>query len=274
MARIVYCRGMGLSKILGLHSIVVRNRSMDTEDHRIGFAGNLREGLIQLRWAAWISWSTSFAGVFTKRKERSASSVSKRRRSSNSRVSSDAGSTITLSPGTGHQATGSPSRDGMLSGPGFVALNCTKRNLLRECDLCRNVNLTRNARHVQVERSRPWSKRKGSQASGNLLGLRTRPYAVPACFLRAAQRAFISADNFFRAAGLIWGRPAAFFAVALVVLAGDLRFFRAAQRAFIASEIRLRAAALMTRRPDPVVVLLFGGRPRRGADGPSRAEIA
>ena len=41
--QIVYCGGMGLSKILGLHSIVVRNRSMDTEDHRIGFAGNLRE---------------------------------------------------------------------------------------------------------------------------------------------------------------------------------------------------------------------------------------
>jgi hypothetical protein len=41
--QIVNGRGMGLSKIRRLHSIVVRNRSMDTEDHRIGFAGNLRK---------------------------------------------------------------------------------------------------------------------------------------------------------------------------------------------------------------------------------------
>ena len=53
----------------------------------------------------------------------------------------------------------------------------------------------------------------------------------------AAQRAFISADNFFLAAALIGGRLLAF-------LGADLPF-HFAQRCFMAAEIRLRAAGLM-----------------------------
>ena len=39
--QIIDGRGMGLSKVLCLHSIVLRNRSMHAEDHRFGFAGKL-----------------------------------------------------------------------------------------------------------------------------------------------------------------------------------------------------------------------------------------
>ena len=86
----------------------------------------------------------------------------------------------------------------------------------------------------------------------------------------AAQRAFIRADIFFRAAALIPRRFA---------LAGADLPLRFAQRCFIASEIRLRAAALIVRRFWRVAgaVCDFGGRPRRRADGPaspSSAEIA
>lgn len=59
-------------------------------------------------------------------------------------------------------------------------------------------------------------------------------------FFRAAQRAFINADDFFLAAALIEGRLLAF-------LGADFPF-HLAQRCFIASEIRLRAATLMCRR--------------------------
>ena len=91
-------------------------------------------------------------------------------------------------------------------------------------------------------------------------------YAAFACRLRAAHRAFIRADSFFLAAGLIWGRPAAFFAAVFTGFIGDPPlFFLAAHRAFIAAEMRLRAAALKTRRFPPVTD--FGGRPatRSGA---------
>lgn len=99
--------------------------------------------------------------------------------------------------------------------------------------------------------------------------MKTLDYAF--AFLLAAQRAFIRADNFFLVAALIAGR-------ALVFLGADLSF-RFAHRCFIASEIRLRAAALIVRRFWRVarVVCDLGGRPRRGADGPtspSSAEMA
>jgi hypothetical protein len=51
----------------------------------------------------------------------------------------------------------------------------------------------------------------------------------------------IKADNFFRAAKLIAGAPAAFVALPLVGLVAYESFFLAAHRAFIAAEIRLRA---------------------------------
>jgi len=90
-------------------------------------------------------------------------------------------------------------------------------------------------------------------------------------FFLAAQRAFINADNFFLAAALIPGR-------ALVFLGADLPF-HFAHRCFIASEIRLRAAALIARRfwRAAGAACDFGGRPRRGANGPtspSSAEMA
>jgi len=89
-------------------------------------------------------------------------------------------------------------------------------------------------------------------------------------FFLAAQRALISVDNFFLAAALIAGR-------AQVFLGADLPF-HFARRCFIASEIRLRAAALIVRRFWRVAgAVCDGGRPRRGADGPtspSRAAMA
>jgi len=90
-------------------------------------------------------------------------------------------------------------------------------------------------------------------------------------FFRAAQRAFINADNFLLAAALIGGRLLPF-------LGADFPF-HFAQRCFIASEIRLRADALIRRRRGVIVgvALDFGGRPRRGPGRPSRpssAEIA
>ena len=96
-------------------------------------------------------------------------------------------------------------------------------------------------------------------------------------FLRAAQRAFIKADSFLLAAGLICGRLPAFFVAGFRVAAGFDPRFRSTHRAFIAAEIRRRAAAFIVRFPRPFVSPLFGGRPRRRI-GPetstSRAEIA
>ena len=98
--------------------------------------------------------------------------------------------------------------------------------------------------------------------------LRALDYAF--AFFLAAQGAFINADNFFLAAALIAGR-------ALVFLGADLPF-HLAHRCFIASEIRLRAAALIVRRFWRVAgAVCDGGRPWRGADGPtspSSAEMA
>ena len=90
-------------------------------------------------------------------------------------------------------------------------------------------------------------------------------------FFLTAQRAFINADNFFLAAALIGGR--------LLALLGADFPFHFAQRCFMAAEIRLRAAALIVRRlwPKAGTARDFGGRPRRGADGPespSSAEMA
>ena len=108
-----------------------------------------------------------------------------------------------------------------------------------------------------------------SKTSLRTATVKTLDYAF--AFFLAAQRAFINADNFFLAAALIGGRLLAF-------LGADFPF-HFAQRCFIASEIRLRAAALIVRRlwRGAGAVCDFGGRPRRGADGPaspSSAEMA
>src|SRR5271166_42724 len=97
-------------------------------------------------------------------------------------------------------------------------------------------------------------------------------YAFASFF--AAQRAFMSADNFFFAAALIGRRTAVFLGVALACFREGFRF-HFAHRCFIASEMRLRAARLIRRRFLPVDVA-FGGRPRRGAVEvrPSSAEMA
>jgi len=97
-------------------------------------------------------------------------------------------------------------------------------------------------------------------------------------FFLASHRAFIIADSFFLIAGLIGLRPAAFFWTALPFFGAALPFCFA-QRCFIAALILARAAALMRRRFRPAACttwLLLGGRPRRGAAGPSptRAAIA
>ena len=99
-----------------------------------------------------------------------------------------------------------------------------------------------------------------------------RDYAC--AFFFAAQRAFISSDNFFLAAGLMGRRAAAFLGGVLTCFGADfpLHF---AHRCFMAAEIRLRAAALIVRRFPPADAAL-GGRPRLGADevSPSSAEMA
>ena len=93
-------------------------------------------------------------------------------------------------------------------------------------------------------------------------------------FFFSAQRAFMSADNFFFAAALIGRRTAVFLGVVLACFGEDFPF-HFAYRCFMASEIRLRAAGLMRRRLPPGDVA-FGGRPRRGAVevSPSSAEMA
>jgi len=113
---------------------------------------------------------------------------------------------------------------------------------------------------------RGW-KARARRASGQRC--QSLDYALS--FFRAAQRAFIRADNFFLAAALIAGR-------AFVFLGADFPF-HFAHRCFIAAEIRLRAAGLIVRRLWRVAgaVCDFGGRPRRGANGtasPSSAEMA
>ena len=75
------------------------------------------------------------------------------------------------------------------------------------------------------------------------LGMERRPdYAC--VFFFAAQRAFISSDNLFLAAGLMERRTAAFLGGVLTCFGADfpLHF---AHRCFMAAEIRLRAAGLM-----------------------------
>src|SRR5215469_5910740 len=74
--------------------------------------------------------------------------------------------------------------------------------------------------------------------------------------------AFIKAESFLRAAGLICGRPPAFFVAGFRVAAGLDPRFRSAHRAFIAAAIRRRAAALSVRFRGPFESPLFGGRPR------------
>jgi len=66
-------------------------------------------------------------------------------------------------------------------------------------------------------------------------------------FFLSAHLAFIIADNFFRAAALIGGRPADFLGAEAAFFGADLPF-HCAHRCFIAAEIRLRAAGLMVRR--------------------------
>ena len=119
-------------------------------------------------------------------------------------------------------------------------------------------------------RKAPCHGMKGESKTRLRRALLTPDYAF--AFFLAAQRAFIRADNFFLAAALTAGR-------ALVFLGADLPF-HFAHRCFIASEIRLRAATLIVRRRlrrRVGAACDFGGRPRRGADGPaspSSAEMA
>ena len=87
-------------------------------------------------------------------------------------------------------------------------------------------------------------------------------------FFAAAQRAFASADNFFRIAGLIALRAVTFFADAEVFF-GAATLFCFAHRAFCAADILARADALMVRLP----IEAFEGRPSRVLD-PSSAAIA
>ena len=127
----------------------------------------------------------------------------------------------------------------------------------RTLDCSAHLSIARRALGVSTQPSLPTAV------------VKTLHYAF--AFLLAAERTFIWADNFFLAAALIGGR-------ALVFLGADLPF-HFAHRCFIASEIRLRAAALIVRRFWRVAgaVCDFGGRPRRGADGPtspSSAEMA
>lgn len=99
---------------------------------------------------------------------------------------------------------------------------------------------------------------------------------APAAFFRAAQRAFIRADNFCFIARLI-GRRLGFFCVGAAFFGADLRFHNA-HRFFMASAIRFRAARLIVRlRGAGGAACALGGRPRRGVDGavnPSKAAIA
>jgi hypothetical protein len=95
---------------------------------------------------------------------------------------------------------------------------------------------------------------------------RVYKFLAPAFFL-AAQRAFMRAANFFRAAGLI-GLRAGFVAGTLAFFSAGLPF-RFAQARLIAKPIRLRAAGDIVR----LRVADLGGRPTRGLD-PSRAAIA
>ena len=106
-------------------------------------------------------------------------------------------------------------------------------------------------------------------ASVNILPKSIRLYkALEPAFFAAAQRAFASKDNFFRAAGLIGFRAGAF-------LAGDAAFFGAdfpfcfAHRSFIAADIRLRAAGLIVRRFGLLAAVAF--LDPAGLPGPRRA---
>src|ERR1019366_1688297 len=120
--------------------------------------------------------------------------------------------------------------------------------------------------------------------SGTHRKFRFREFMPPsdsayALAFRAAHRAFIIADNFFRMAALIGLRPVVFFLeTALLFLSPDLPFCFAHQ-AFLAAPILARAAGLIRRRflvLAGLAWLLLGGRPRRTGWKPSpvRAAIA
>jgi len=136
---------------------------------------------------------------------------------------------------------------------------------------------------LQVFARKQMSRTQATQCPGHCTSAQSRKeadgadYLLFIRFLRAAQRAFIKADSFLRAAGLICGRLPAFFVAGFRVAADLDPRFRSAHRAFIAADIRRRAAALSVRFPRTFVSPLFGGRPRRriGPEtSPSRAEIA
>jgi hypothetical protein len=104
--------------------------------------------------------------------------------------------------------------------------------------------------------------------------------AFAPAFLAAAQRAFASADNFFRAAALIGFRAGAFLAGEAAFVGADLPFCFA-QRAFCAAEILARAEALIVRSFGLLAAVAFlepAGLPgpRRAAwePSPKRAAIA
>ena len=105
-------------------------------------------------------------------------------------------------------------------------------------------------------------------------GIAIKSFDYAFVFFLAAQRAFISADNFFLAAALIVGRLFVFAGADF--LGADLPF-HFAQRCFMAFEIRSRAAGVIVRRrvwPSVGAAFALGGRPRRGADGPASPSSA
>ena len=140
---------------------------------------------------------------------------------------------------------------------------------------CARARRTR-AREPQTDhlsrRSRVFRRMRKTLLIALLVCSGDRDYAC--AFFFAAQRAFISSDNFFLAAGLMGRRAAAFLGGVLTCFGADfpLHF---AHRCFMAAEIRLRADALMWRCVRPGVEAVFGGRPRReGEPSPSSAAIA
>ena len=121
---------------------------------------------------------------------------------------------------------------------------------------------------LQVFARKQMSRTQATQCPGHCTSAQSRKeadgadYLLFIRFLRAARRAFIRADSFLRAAGLICRRLPAFFVAGFRVAAGLDPRFRSAHRAFIAAAIRRRAAALSVRFRGPFESPLFGGRPR------------
>ncbi len=109
-------------------------------------------------------------------------------------------------------------------------------------------------------------------SSPNFGLIRIYKEVAPALFL-STQRAFASAESLFRAAGLILRRTVDFLA-GTAFFGADL-LLQSAHRFFIAAAILLRTAGLIVRlRGVGNDTCVFGGRPRRGCDEPSKPSRA